>query len=349
MHIKRFFSACLLLVLLAGCAKTDSSIPSGQSRGDLLEETDFPAPTSTPTPSPTPTATPTPEPLATVLRDYEGWDVSAAYEALDALDLGLKVTIVEADFILSGVTPLPDTVVYQEPQAGTILYEGDSVVLYFLKEQQTAAIDKKGYSTDEIISYFCETVMHSEYYDGDEPEQVRKWTSPIYYVLRGVVTTEDVALINRLTAALNEIPGFPGIYSVQEAGMSEEDANYTIQILPYDEYQEFALDRIGDAYTDGYATAWFSNYVYTDGEVGICNDIDRETKNSVILEEIIQSLGIFNDSHTYPDSLFYQNFNTPQWPTDIDWLMVETLYREELTPGMTEEEAVAVLRGLLDG
>lgn len=328
-----FFSiSFLLLSLCAGCAQKKEPLPTGDSRKQLLEET------AVPTSTPTPTATPTPK--TAVLRDYSGTHIDKAIEELNALDLNLQISY---EYMGAVSVAKPDFILGQNPLPGATLSEGDTVIFIVSGNELFTAIDQKGYSAEEIISYFNETVMSSEYYDGDEPECLRKWQAPISYFLEGNITEEDLALIEKLTGALNEIVGFPGIH----AAADERDANLIIRILPTDEYTEYALERIGDANTDGYATGWYSGHVYSQGEVGICDDIDRETKNSVILEEIIQCMGIFNDSYTYPDSLFYQGFNTPQWPTDMDWLMVQLLYRPEVEPGMTDEETTAVLRGLL--
>ena len=297
-HILTFCSVFLLLSLLfAGCSRKDE-FPTGDSREELLKNTELP--TATPTPSPAP--------KTTVFRDYMGWELKDAAADLEALNLDLMVTIETLrDPAAVSVIMLsnPNVVIGQSPLPGETLHEGDEVTLFLWEPEPTPSaaaepIDPKGYSAEEIISYFHETVMHSEYYEGDEPELLRKWEIPI------------------------------------------------LRFLPGDEYVKYALERIGDENTDGYATGWYSGFAYFEGEVGICSDIDRETKNSVILEEIVQCMGIFNDSYTYPDSLFYQGFNTPQWPTDMDWLMVQLLYREELKPGMNEEEVTAVLRGLLE-
>lgn len=341
-HILTFCSVFLLLSLLfAGCSRKDE-FPTGDSREELLKNTELP--TATPTPSPAP--------KTTVFRDYMGWELKDAAADLEALNLDLMVTIETLrDPAAVSVIMLsnPNVVIGQSPLPGETLHEGDEVTLFLQEPEPTPSaaaepIDPKGYSAEEIISYFHETVMHSEYYEGDEPELLRKWEIPILLSVEGETTQEDEDLILSLFSALNEIPGYPGIRFAE----SSEEANLIVRFLPGDEYVKYALERIGDENTDGYATGWYSGFAYFEGEVGICSDIDRETKNSVILEEIVQCMGIFNDSYTYPDSLFYQGFNTPQWPTDMDWLMVQLLYREELKPGMNEEEVTAVLRGLLE-
>ncbi len=199
------------------------------------------------------------------------------------------------------------------------------------------------YSAEEIISYFYEVVLNAEYYTGSDNLLLRKWEKPIRYSLEGQMTPEDVKTFRRLEQTLNEIPGFPGF----SAAGNPSESNLTIRFLPRDEYNQMAEDRIGDTNTDGYATAWFMNDIYYVGEIGISTDTEQDARNTVILEETIQSLGLFNDSYAYEDSIFYQGYTIPQWPLDIDWILVKLLYRPEFIPGMTPEEVRPILEDLL--
>lgn len=203
-------------------------------------------------------------------------------------------------------------------------------------------LDLAGYTPDEIIAYFDEIVMDAEFRNDSDSLMLRKWTTPICYRIEGNPTPEDLDIFNRLMQELNRIPGFPGI---SQSGPLT--ANLTIRFLPYEEYAKEAVEHIGDTNTDGYVTGWYLADRYHRAEIGICTDTEQETRNTVILEETIQSLGLYNDSYSYKDSLFYQGFTTPQWPSAMDWLLVKLLYREELQPGMSLEEVNEVLTVLL--
>ena len=117
---------------------------------------------------------------------------------------------------------------------------------------------------------------------------------------------------------------------------SDDSVNFTMRFLDYEEYTSASLAAIGDGYTDGYSSIWFRGGEITDAEIGVCNDLSRTNKNHVILEEIIQALGLQNDTYDYPESLFYQGYNEPQWPCELDWFLIRFLYHPELAPMMKE-------------
>lgn len=206
-------------------------------------------------------------------------------------------------------------------------------------------IDRKGYSAEEILSYFEEVALHAEYYDGeDAPQELRRWKDKMVCAIVGTPTDEDRALLERLFEELNAIPHFPGICFESE----DDEANITMHFERGKAYDRLAAEHVAGP-TDGFATCWYqpSEYVYFRAEIGIRADIDQTVRNSVILEELIQSFGLMNDSYLHDDSIFYQDYNEPQWPSELDWILVDLLYRPELSPGMAVEECRDILMDML--
>ncbi|MBO4669602.1 MAG: DUF2927 domain-containing protein [Lachnospiraceae bacterium] len=190
-----------------------------------------------------------------------------------------------------------------------------------------------GLKKDDIVDYYCRVGLTSEYTNGNVIDFVRKWPTPILYTINGTPNADDLALVDRLIEALNGIEGFPGMYP---ADPQSDSVNFTMMFLDTDEYKAASLAAIGDEFTDGFSSIWFMGGDITQAEIGVCNDLTRTNKNHVILEEIIQALGLQNDTYDYPDSLFYQGYNEPQWPTELDWFLLRFLYHPELEPGMKE-------------
>ena len=190
-----------------------------------------------------------------------------------------------------------------------------------------------GLKKEDIVNYYCRVGLTSEYTNGNVIDYVRKWQKPIVYIIEGTPNPDDLALIERLVTELNLVYGFPGMYPADE---SDDSVNFTMRFLDYEEYTSASLAAIGDGYTDGYSSIWFRGGEITDAEIGVCNDLSRTNKNHVILEEIIQALGLQNDTYDYPESLFYQGYNEPQWPCELDWFLIRFLYHPELAPMMKE-------------
>ena len=75
-------------------------------------------------------------------------------------------------------------------------------------------------------------------------------------------------------------------------------------------------------------------------------DISQDARSHLIREELTQSLGMMNDSWRYPESIYYQGWTRTREYAPIDRAVIEMLYRDEIEPGMSEDEALTVLREL---
>ena len=112
--------------------------------------------------------------------------------------------------------------------------------------------------------------------------------------------------------------------------------------------QEDIVYRMGDAYgnADGAVTFWYeNNEIYT---AIICcrDDVGQYLRNSVILEEIYNSLGPVQDTVLREDSLIYQYYAEPQELTAVDELILKLLYHPDMRCGMNAAECEAVIRSL---
>lgn len=219
--------------------------------------------------------------------------------------------------------------------AATVIYRSVNTV-------QTV-FDK--YSQQEIIDYLAEVALQSEYDingNAGQSNPVVKWMKPIKYYLSGDYTEQDILILSSLMDELNSIDGFPGISAAQQ-----NEANMTIRFTGSPE-MDYVNGGKYDPWFEGYATIWWTNWSITESSIFYRSDwVSQFDRNPTICEELIQSLGMLNDSYTHPDSVFYQYYTDIQWPSDLDWLMVELLYDDSLQPGMNEEQCRAALADIL--
>lgn len=202
------------------------------------------------------------------------------------------------------------------------------------------------YTDQQIIDYFVEVAMSGEYdLNGNPDGQTRpvvKWTSPVYTCMLGLYTQEDVFLLEVLMDEINGIKGFPGFKPVNNYNY----ANLTMNFL-----SAFDMDRVQGYYNpefDGYFTVWWDNWSIYYADISYrAENLAQYYRNPTLCEELLQTLGIMNDSYEFPESLFYQPYNTVQWPADIDWIILELLYDPAIRPGMSEFECRAVLADIL--
>jgi len=74
-------------------------------------------------------------------------------------------------------------------------------------------------------------------------------------------------------------------------------------------------------------------------------------QKNAILEEVVQSLGFFNDSDLYFDSIFFQYKYDAKFKTvtlsDFDKKIISFLYHPLMKPGLNRLKTVEVIREIL--
>lgn len=202
----------------------------------------------------------------------------------------------------------------------------------------------EGCTQDEAVEYFKEVVLDTEYATGDgDFTLVQKWEVPIHYRIYGEPTETDLARLNKLFAELNQVNGFPGIHEAEEGYVENLSIFFSDEDHFYNRFGEF----VNYEPSDGAVQYWYyddDNSIYT-AQIGYRTDIDQETRNSVLPEEIVNGLGI-DDTETREDSITYQYYNSTDELSDIDWLIIKLLYHPDIACGMNAEECEQVIRSI---
>lgn len=187
------------------------------------------------------------------------------------------------------------------------------------------------YSQEDVIKYFEEVVLQVEYSDGTgNASLVQKWKEPLYYAVYGKPTAKDLEVLEKLFAQLNEIEGFPGVYPVEEG----EWASLELRFLDKKNFN-WAFSHITGG---GNATGAVQYFYYTDtndiytANIGYRTDITQAVRNSVLLEEVINGLGI-TDTVLREDSIVYQYSDSNTTLSDMDWLILKLLYHPSMPFG----------------
>ena len=200
-------------------------------------------------------------------------------------------------------------------------------------------------SQEDMIAYFNEVVLDMEYSTGDgDPSLVQKWEQPIRYRIYGDPTEEDTAVLEQLFTGLNTINGFPGITPDDPEGPPED---LSIHFMNLDNFRLAFSDVIQGEYADGAVQFWYysdTNVIY-DGRIGYRTDIGQDIRNSVLLEEVVNSLG-FNDTALRSDSIVYQYGSDVTALSDVDWLLLKLLYHPDIQCGMNADQCREVLERL---
>ena len=201
------------------------------------------------------------------------------------------------------------------------------------------------YTSQQIFEYFKEVALVMEYADGTgDISVVQKWKEPILYSVYGDYTDEDLAILTDLFTRLNKIDGFPGIYA---ADTEKESGSLCIHFFDQEHFNSFFSDIINGEDAYGAAHFWYyneTNEIYT-ADVGYRTDAEQSIRESVLLEEIINVLGI-SDTIIREDSIVYQYSDDNVSLSDVDWVILKLLYNPAIQPGMDAESCQTVIQEL---
>ena len=99
---------------------------------------------------------------------------------------------------------------------------------------------------------------------------------------------------------------------------------------------------------DAYGATQFWYYTDTNelhtARIGYRTDIDQRVRNSILVEEVINSLGI-TDTVLRPDSVVYQYSNENTALTAVDLVILKLLYDPAIRCGMDAEDCRDVIWG----
>lgn len=199
-------------------------------------------------------------------------------------------------------------------------------------------------TTQQMLKFFSEVVLDVEYSDGTgDASLVQKWTSPIYYQYYGTPTEEDRAVLEGLFAQLNQIPGFPGIYEAENPMMQ----NLSLNFLEADAFRDSFSSVVNGEDAYGATQFWYytaTNQIYN-ARIGYRTDLDQTTRSSILIEEIINTLGI-TDTVLRTDSIVYQYSNTNLSLSDVDWVILKLLYNPAIECGMGADRCTEIIESL---
>ena len=224
---------------------------------------------------------------------------------------------------------------------------GGSVFLLLSPQKEEPIVEEKhsefyisGVSVEDVILYFNEVAFGAELINSGDPYRLQKWNDSIYYFINGECTQEDSETLLKFTNWLNTIEGFPGIYETKD--FTKTNLNI------YFGNQETMLAIMGNEFSgvDGAVTFWYTDDIIDRATICYRTEIDQYVRNSVIIEEIYNGLGLIQDTSLRKDSIIYSEFSMPQELTKIDELLLKLLYSKELKNGMSAKECEEVIRQL---
>jgi len=202
----------------------------------------------------------------------------------------------------------------------------------------TTTLPGSGYDP-AALDYFREIAGFSEF-GGSGNGELHRWTGDLRIAVYGDPTLEDRTALAAVLDDLN------GIIDTIEVTVVASDSNVDLYFVPVDDFAS-----IEPGYVEGnmgYVYIWWDGdgSIYSGRVLISTTGLTPDERAHLIREELTQGLGLLNDSWDYSESIFYQGWTDVTEYAPIDRVIIEMLYRPELSAGMDIDDALTVLAGL---
>lgn len=201
---------------------------------------------------------------------------------------------------------------------------------------------------ENAIDYFTEVALGFEY--GDLSQITRKWEEPMKLFIGGDRSDDDmIAEVNKVVDAIN---------AMSTDGFQIEIVSDTLASNAYIflgsrwTFKQMFPDAAGDLiYNLAYFNAYFEGDVIERARIFVDTEYTtREEINSLIWEEIAQSIGLGRDSPKYPTSVFYETdteIGNAAAFSPIDEEIVRLLYHPRVSTGLNAAQVRTLLSEIL--
>ena len=174
--------------------------------------------------------------------------------------------------------------------------------------------------TQKTVDYFNEIVFNTEF-DGKR-ENAFKWNKNMKIYVEGQKIDYLMVELNDIVSELNNIINTIEIEIVK----NPTEANMFIYFGSSYDFANYCPNVSRSLLTNNWGlfmVTTVNSYMYVD--INRANEVEQK---HLLREELTQSLGLFNDSYKYPESIFYQDwtYTTEYAPIDIE--LIKMLYNE---------------------
>jgi hypothetical protein len=187
-------------------------------------------------------------------------------------------------------------------------------------EEEVIEIDYTRYD-EKTNAYFKEITLQNEFND-NEKETPDRWTEDMNIYVYGLKKEYMMDELQKIVGELNDL-----IHSIRiNIVTKKSDANFIIFLGSMNDFKEDFPDiKRKDLEKNWglFSTHTNNGKMYVD-MFRTHDDIDAQ--KHLLREELTQSLGFYNDSWKYPNSIFYQGWTTITEYAPIDLRLLDLLY-----------------------
>jgi hypothetical protein len=196
--------------------------------------------------------------------------------------------------------------------------ENNYVVEEEVVENNGSGGPEKVYS-EETKRYFNEIALKTEF-DGDR-ESVSIWTTDMKIFVDG---EKPEYLMDELRKIVGELNGIIDPINIKIV-TNKNESNYVVYFGSHTDFKnkyKLSTPQRLDNNWGYFQVSTNSGMMYVD----LYRNNDEVSHKHLLREELTQSLGLFNDSYKYPESIFYQGWTTTTEFAQIDRELIDMLY-----------------------
>jgi hypothetical protein len=203
-------------------------------------------------------------------------------------------------------------------------------------------------SNQAIINYFNEICLGSEL-GWSPPITVKTKGTTMLYIFKKDLCEEQVNFVKIVVGQFNALSTDGSkIQLTQDSSI----ATSYLYLYPLKKIKDNPSFKYLDSnYYGQFNTKQKYNYIIN-ARIFINTDKTLEMQKVAILEELIQSMGLFRDSESYPNSIFYQDKYSAHLKTltlsDMDKKLVQLLYNPKMKVGLNRDQTTDVIREILE-
>lgn len=199
----------------------------------------------------------------------------------------------------------------------------------------------------EVVSYFKDVALGFE--NGNSSDVTRKWDSPMRIYIDGDTSSflenEVEQVVNEINALVTD--GF-FIEIVESRALSNSHIFFG---TPSEFFNEFPDSNGPIGSNFALFNVWRNGNILNRARIFIDTERPNLTEQeSLIREEITQTLGLGKDSPRFPNSIFYETPTNGGFATEyagIDKELIRLLYHPDMRVGLNENKVDRVLREIL--
>ncbi|MBS9464395.1 DUF2927 domain-containing protein [Flagellimonas sp. 389] len=228
------------------------------------------------------------------------------------------------------------------------------LLFYYVREARKVSYTPTAYEK-ELIDYFKEIALQSEYYDNSQ--KTIKWEKPMsLYVVKEKELKSQMSVIKKAINKINDL-ATDGFKIKLTNNLSNSNAVLYLckkarvaELAP--QFYEILTDGI-DYEISGYAYSQYATdtHIINKALIFVSTEEAFNVQESTILEELAQSLGLAFDSKKYANSIFYKNKSEQEIRTSeysrLDRDLIRLLYHPKMEPGLDSTGLNKALKKIL--